>query len=217
LNRVKQPPRQPQRVKQPIAQTSSARAIVQSLQGKGKRTPAEVKILVALFMIHLAQGKSDVQIIEEMGLQGIKEYNQLKAWMYEQEVPANTNMPPEQLFIDYKLAQDGCIKALNDVIELFKETRQGNALVGAVRAKSDLLDKIVKRGNELGVLEKGKGRHAPTIIGGIDISNMTEIDIAIRIKRELKELDSIVGDNIIDVTPDDAELPPTTKIKRIKQ
>jgi len=185
------------------------------LSGKGKRSEPEKRILVALLMIHLAAGKSDTQIVEEMGLRDIKEFNTIKGWLYEQEVPANTNRPPSELFIDYMVAQRGCISALEDVIALFKETKQGNALVGAVRAKSDILDKIIKRGDELGVLEKGKGKHSPTIIGGINIEGLSEIDIAIRIKREMKEIDALVEGNIIDVTPDDADLPPV-KIKRTR-
>jgi len=169
----------------------------------GKKSEHEKRILVATFIAFLAQGLKEIEIMEQMNLRDLKALTEVKRWMYEYEAKETTDKSNIELFIDYCVAQRGCVSVLEEIIRTYKTNNQSNAIVGAVRAKSDIIDKIIKRGEELGVLRKDKSSR---IIAGIDIRGMTNIDIAIRVRTELKQLEQLTGGQIIDVTPEDAGL-----------
>lgn len=152
-------------------------------------------------MGYLAQGMTEDEVIKEMQLRSIKDYNDIKKRMYDIETHRHADRTNNQLFIDYMINQKACLEDLDAAIRTYRDTNQANAMVGAIRAKSDIVDKIVKRGEELGVLRKEN--NGVKIIAGLDITGLTNLDIKLRIKAELQQLDQLTRGPIIDVMPED--------------
>ena len=60
------------------------------------------------------------------------------------------NSTTETIFLDYVLRQNQNIRDLDNVQKLFQGSRQFTALVGAVKAKAEILDKVIEKGQEFG-------------------------------------------------------------------
>lgn len=66
---------------------------------------------------------------------------------------------PEQTFVRYAAFQFEVIRKLEESLEVFRddsETKQYNAMISALKAQSDIYDKIMNKGTEFGVIQKKK-------------------------------------------------------------
>lgn len=113
----------------------------------------EIRQLLAALRSHLALGKDDYAVAQEMKLT-TAEYNALKREMYAQDKINVHSKSVEEVYTDYCLRQEQNITDLANLVNELKTTKQYNAVVGAIRAKSDILDKTIKLGQEFGLLEK---------------------------------------------------------------
>lgn len=160
----------------------------------------------------LAGGSSDLDAEIEMGLDHVV-YLALKREMYAQDKIDLHGKSTEEVFIDYRLAQEGCIKELNGMISKFETSRQYNAMVGAVRAKADIYDRIIARGQEFGVLEKVPEKKQ--VIAGVMVAGLDNNELRQTIAKLLVDVDGITKKygavdmlgNPVEVT---AALPATT-------
>lgn len=146
-----------------------------------KFSATELRMKIAEIKSKLGTGMSDIQVAEEMGLP-TKDYNALKRELYQQDKLEMSSKNSEEVFIDYRMRQEGCIKDLEKMIQTFSTTKQYNAMVGAVKAKSDIIDRIVARGQEFGVLEKVPEKKQ--IIAGVLVAGMTNDDLRARVAKE---------------------------------
>jgi hypothetical protein len=203
-------------------------------------TAAELRTLIAELKTHLALGESDLDIAEAMGLDADR-YRSLKLQMYNRE-RTDLGKTTEEFYIDYRLRQEGVIAELDRMVryytpqavkveeggdntmmaDQFSAQRYGgqpSAIVGALRAKSDILDKIVKVGQEFGILEKIPEKKQ--VIGGFAIAQLSTEDLRRSIVEAvtgLKQLTARYGDTdvlgrpLVDALPapavKDAELVP---------
>ena len=60
----------------------------------------------------------------------------------------------EAIFVDYVVRTRSHIRELDDLFESLRTSNQGSAAVGAIKAKQDLLDRMIERGQELGFVAK---------------------------------------------------------------
>lgn len=146
-----------------------------------KWAAGEVRLKIAEMKSKLMSGITDLQIAEEMKLD-VQDYNALKREMYESDKFELAGKNSEEVFIDYRLRQEGCIKDLEVMVNSFKVTKQYNAMVGAVRAKSDILDKIILRGQEFGVLEKVPERKM--VIAGVMVAALSNDELRAAVAKE---------------------------------
>lgn len=109
----------------------------------------------------------------------------------------------EHTFIEYVLEQRGTIKALDKLAKDLDSKSQYNALIGAHRLKSDLVDRIIDRGFEFGIIKKTPERKE--IVAGLIIGDMSSEDL----KKEIvshgkltRELMSKFGEGGFLETPD---------------
>jgi hypothetical protein len=171
----------------------------------------ETRRRIAELQAHLGEGKDDLQIAEEMSLK-TAEYNELKREMYTWETTDLNAKPMEEVYINYVLHQKQCIKDLDGMIREFRRTNQYNAMVGAVRAKSDILDKIIAKGQEFSILEKAPEKKQ--VIAGLMVANLDNEQLRAFITRELVGIDSLTkryGDvDILGAPAPLATLPPAT-------
>ena len=88
---------------------------------------------------------------------------------------------PQQTFVRYAAFQLGVVRKLNDAIKHFRtdpETKQYNAWVSALRAQSDIYDKVFVKGNEYGVIKKEKA-DVKALQGGSDIRRELRAEITV--------------------------------------
>jgi hypothetical protein len=95
------------------------------------------------------------------------------------------------------------LKDLDGMIESFKTTKQYNAMVGAVRARSEILDKLIEKGQEFGLVHKMPDRKE--IVAGILVADLTNKELKQMITAELSNLNGMMkryGDKtIMDMDP----------------
>ena len=151
-------------------------------------TKSEVKQAVARLLVLLGKGKDDVEIREELGLEQ-EELDDLKKKMYEIEGDRIRGRSIEETFIDYVNGQRACVAQLDDIAESFSGG-QLSAKVGAIRARSDILDKIVKFGQDIGLIDKRP--EESRILAGVMVGDMSNKQLRGMITSELAGLDKMV-------------------------
>lgn len=159
----------------------------------------------------LAAGLTDEQARYEMGL-SFGEYDDVKEALYAQEKLSISEKAadPHRVFIDYSIAQSACLSDVDALLSKMEDSKQYSAAVGAVRLASEIHDKIVRMGQDLGVLVKRPDEKRVTLITG-SIEEMRAM-----VAKETKAIEAMMraaGEaDIIDVEPGPSHraLPPAT-------
>lgn len=158
-----------------------------------------IRRYIAKIRMLMADGRPDWEIAEELGLEW-HDYNDLKKEMYRWETADLYDRPVEQQFIDYMIRQEAIIQELDELAKTVPAPQQ----LGAVKAKSEILDKIIKTGQSMGVLEKAPERRQ--VVAGVLVANMTNDELRKSIAALLKRTSEVV--NKYDGPPKKALLPP---------
>lgn len=148
----------------------------------------ELRTLLATMRVHLMANKTDLAIQEEMSLD-TGDYNALKSELYEQEKTDINDKSVEDVFIAFGHRMEGCINDLDEIIKDKKGTNP-NAVVGAVRAKADIINKIIDRGQEFGLIEKVPERKV--VVAGLLVSKLDTKQLRKLISKQVGELGQIM-------------------------
>lgn len=156
----------------------------------GLRLSRRDKLLLAS-QIHaeLVKGTPEDEICDLLGLDR-DAYGYARAFMLQERANAVRSLSSDQQFVDYKISQERNIKDLDDLIANLNEQTQYNALVGALRLRSEIQDKIVTRGQEFGVISKVPDRKE--IVAGIVVAEMSTSDLRNLIAGQLSELRGMI-------------------------
>lgn len=164
-------------------------------------TKSEIRHAIARVLEMLGEGKTDVEIRDDLGLDQ-DGYDLLKRKMYEVEGDRIRGRSIEETFIDYMTDQRACVKELDDIAKAFAGN-QLSAKVGAIRAKSDIVDKIVKFGQDIGLIDRRP--EEKRILAGVMVADMSNKQLRGMITSELANLDKMVktfGEgSILDMKP----------------
>jgi hypothetical protein len=166
----------------------------------------------------IAEGKEQDEIATELGV-SMTEFGDLMRKFNDTEADLLRGRTTEEVYVNYTLRQSQNIKDLTDLIATVKLDGKGrNSVVGAVRARADILDKIIAKGQEFGFIEK---KPETKLIAGVIVGQLTTPELRKAVVRELGHLDKIMaqfGDapNILDVDPGPAHLP-TPKQKALPE
>lgn len=100
---------------------------------------------------------------------------------------------PRLVFADYRQRQLQCARELEDLTEVYRRSKQFSAMVNAIKARSDILDKILKTGQDLGIIEK-KAKKLE-VSGGlnVDVSTHTVEELRVHIAAEMREMSDLLG------------------------
>lgn len=125
------------------------------------------------------------QILEETGwpLQRLMATEQV---VREEDRRIWGQVDPVAIFAEYREQQLLCAKELEDIAASFKDSKQFSALVGAVKAKSDLLDKIIKVGQELGLVKRAA--REINVHGAVDVRTLSVSELRIHLEKEVSGL-----------------------------
>ena len=150
---------------------------------------AEQRKLVARLLVYLSEGKTDVEAQAELDVSPAK-YANLRKALLESEADRLRETPTEHTYVEYCLAQTACIRDLTEIADEAKKQKNMNGLIGAVRARSDIIDKIIKKGQEFGVLEKKA--EEKRIVAGIVVAQLSNVELKVAITSQIAELNKLV-------------------------
>jgi hypothetical protein len=187
-------------------------AIKRAAQGtalKKNYSASELRALLYEMKLRLAEGTTDEEVMTLLGISTVGRYNELKRELYRQESADLVNKTTEDIFLEYKWAQEKCMRDLDDAMKGIPEN-QPNALVGAIKAKSDIIDKILKTGQDIGVINKEPEKKQ--IIHGHIIAQLSNQELRKLIAQETNSLADALskyGDVDMDGNPILEESEPT--------
>lgn len=154
-----------------------------------KLTKDQVKEAIATIYGALCEGQADKDVIDDMGLSA-EQYEQLKAAMFDAKADEVRAKPTEHVYIEYMINQINNINDLTTMIEQFKSSKQYNAMVGAVRARGEIYDKLIARGQEFGIIHKKPDRKE--IVAGVLIGDLSNKELKKLITSELGKLNGLM-------------------------
>jgi hypothetical protein len=144
------------------------------------------------FVRLLAIGCDREEVIEQMGLNN-SEYEELLENFYKEAERDFKGKSSLRIFTDYTTRQVQFVKDLEDLkIALQKMNwKNGQAYVAAVKTQSDIFDKIITTGQNLGVIVKTPDQ--VLFVGGRDARDMESDELDVAIKKELEEAKRIAS------------------------
>ncbi len=125
------------------------------------------------------------RILEETGwsfqrLRGVERFVQ------DEDKRTTDRLDPRTIFAEYRVQQLQAAAELADFAEVFSRTGNTTSLVAAIKARSDVLDRIVKTGQELGVIKRAA--REVRVDGQIDFKSMSVRELRIHLQREVTEM-----------------------------
>jgi len=167
-----------------------------------------LRVALSKLRVCLVDKKKDDEICKDLGLTW-EELLELKRKFYDGEAEILRGRSTEHTYVRYVLEQRQCMTDLDKVI---KKAHEGNSsYVSAVRAKSDILDRILKTGIELGLVQRladGGGYAA-----GEAIKSMNNKEFRGYIIQEIQVLNQMMV-RFGDTTIMDVEVGPLYEIKK---
>lgn len=150
----------------------------------------------------LGEGKRDDEVARNLGVSG-DDYEELKGTMFKLKAEELRRKPSEQVYCEYILAQMANIHDLTAMVNQFRKSNQYSAMVGAVRARADILDRIIDRGQEFDlVVRKPEEKR---IVAGVLVANLSNEQLKTAIVRELgnmnKLIKSVAEGSIVEIEP----------------
>jgi hypothetical protein len=152
-------------------------------------TGQELRGTCAKLRVALEQGKTHEEIAEEMALPWA-DFLELLSKFYALDAEDIRGKTTEQVYTDYVLAQGRNIRDLTLIIGEYRGEKNANALVGAIRARSDIFDKIFERGQELGFIAK---RPETKLVAGLVVHQLSDAELRDKIVGELGALENLMG------------------------
>lgn len=111
-----------------------------------------------------SMGRSEQEIADEMGLD-ISVVGALRVQMLEMKADELRAQPIEHTYVEYMLHQLENVHDLTDIIGKLRDTKQYNqAMIGAIRTRAEIWDKLMVKGQECSVIKKAPERKEVGII-----------------------------------------------------
>ena len=153
-------------------------------------TKSEIREAITSIYNYLEKGQSDKQIMKKMGLDA-EIYNTIKTAMFDAKAKEIRSTPEEHMYIQYILDQNRNIKDLTEIIKGFDpEKKSHNAIVGAIRARSDITDKMITKAQEFGIIKKTPDRKE--IVAGVVVAELSNNQLKENITEVLANLGGLV-------------------------
>lgn len=149
----------------------------------------------ATIMEMMVAGESDDSIMAVLGMDA-ETFYEAKKFMLESKAAEHRTKPREHVYVEYVLDQKGNIRLVDNMLTKLDAPTAGgkmhyNAFVGAVRLRSDIMDRIMDRGFDLGILRKSSGGQAE-VVGGFKVAGLTDDDLRKEIAALTKSTSDLV-------------------------
>ena len=167
-----------------------------------KLTKGELLEVAATIYNEMISGSSEADIMDLLGLDA-ETFQQARKFMLESRAEQIRGKSREHVYVEYVIEQTGNIRKIDKMMSGLTDQKQYNALVGALRLRSDILDKIITKGQDFGLLHRDPKRSE--IVAGVLVAEMSDRDLKKAITGQVKLLNDLVsthGDtDILALTP----------------
>jgi hypothetical protein len=134
-----------------------------------KLDPKTLRVAFAKLRGCLVEGLEQEAICERLGLEWA-DVEELRRRYLDHEAEIIRHKPTEHTYVEYCIEQRKNIKDLDKVVNDYQRQSNPAGYVGAVRARADLLNQIIAKGQEFGFIERkadAKGYAAGEAIKGL--------------------------------------------------
>jgi hypothetical protein len=130
------------------------------------------------------QGLSEEEICNSLRID-VAQLRKLEETLYSEQAFEVATEKPERTFAKYKIEQRRNIRDLDNLVSDLDRNSQYNALIGAIRLRSDLLDRIIETGQKLGVINKPATEHKHSHSGSVLslVAQMSPSELRVQIKQ----------------------------------
>lgn len=139
----------------------------------------------------LSEGMTDDEIAASLGMEKA-EFWEWKKRALKDEAEALRLKPVEEVYAEYLAAQRGIMEELGRVARKFDRAKHYTATVAALKAKSEILDRVIKTGQDFGILEKRAERKE--VVAGVLVAKMDEEQLRGAIAGELARMGALLGE-----------------------
>jgi len=149
------------------------------------------------------KGEDDSDIMDLLGIDA-EEYAAVLSLMFGSKADEERRRTPEEHYVRYCLEQKKVVKSIDDLVENLNEKTQYNAIVGALRLKSDIIDKMKTTSQEFGIVKKTADRK-DVRVGVFSFEGMSTKEVRKHVANELGQLQGFVekfGDGDIRLLPE---------------
>lgn len=94
------------------------------------------------------------------------------------------------IFASYREQQLQIATELEDLSEIFRGSKQFSALVSSLRTRADVLDRIIKTGQELGVIHKTPKQIE--VSGNVDVTQLNAVELRAHIVHQVEEINRLL-------------------------
>ncbi len=128
------------------------------------------------------------QILAETGW-SLQQFLAVEKYVRDEDRRLSDEVDPKVIFSHYKLMQFQAAKEVQDLAEVFRHSRQFSALVTAIKVRADILEKVIKMGQELGVIKRAA--REVNVNAKVDFRSMNVSELKIHLSNEMKEVDQL--------------------------
>jgi hypothetical protein len=128
------------------------------------------------------------QILAETGW-SLQQFLAIERYVRDEDRQLADEVDPRITFSNYKLMQYQAARELEDLAEVFRHSRQFSALVTAIKARSDILDRVIKTGQDLGIVKRAA--REVNVNAKIDFRSMNVSELKVHLSNEIKEVNDL--------------------------
>lgn len=149
----------------------------------------------------MIEGDTDGDIIESLDITP-QEYAIAKKFLLDNKGSEEESMTSKQRFAKYVIDQNRCVTALDELILNLNSKSQYNALVGAIRLRSDIADKVITTGQTLGIISKEPEKKM--VMNGVVIADVSDKDLRKELAKSIVSFGKLMkryggGKDIVDI------------------
>jgi len=131
---------------------------------------------------HIEEGRTDTWIMDRFGLMQ-REYFDIKHQATRKQVEVFRRRSTEEIYAEYVFQQAKCVRDLTDAAKEASAKKDIKALITAIKTRSDIYDKIIKTGQDFGIIERKAERREIAL--GVVLASLSDEDLRARISGEL--------------------------------
>jgi hypothetical protein len=153
-------------------------------------TKADLLELSATIYEKMCEGKTEAEVMAECSVDE-EAFRRARRIMLDFRADEARNKPREHHYVEYCIAQQQNILDLNKFIKELDSKSQYNAVVGAIRLRSDIVDKMIARGMEFGVIRREPERRE--LIAGLVVADMTSDSLKKAILGQISRMNDMIA------------------------
>jgi hypothetical protein len=162
----------------------------------------KIELAASIYSL-LVDGSSPDDIMDELGITA-QHYSIATKYLLQSKGDEEERLTPKERFARYLIDQERNLSDLSDLVTNLNSKTQYSVIVGAIRMRSEIADRIISTGQTLGVISKEPERRL--LLGGISITDLKDTDLRKGVLDAIGGLSKMIdkygtGANVRELTP----------------